>query len=234
MGFVAPPISTKGKLNDHKLDASRTIDGIDANNDSSNRLSQLKQFYFNSYNEMEVVAYESYADLDASQCYHVLEALAALLHKYKGPSTDVAFEKWAKRTVVKEASRYKLLALATTEYASLIHKAIHENLWTTAMDCGVGHDDIFNEVLWLIFQKAPALSKKGTAKLSTRLYALTKKHVYLYHNSRNKKRLAAVTRRIEKDGDFSVEVLSDAELAAMKKDAAGYDPGYREAGLSLA
>jgi hypothetical protein len=200
-----------------KLGASQTANGTSENIQSEDRKPKLKHLYFANYSNIQAVAFDSFKDLTAGDCYRVMEELAVHLHKYRGPLDDggASFEKWANRIAAKETSRYRLLALATTEYASVIHKAIHDHLWlSTVMDCGVGHDDVFNEVLWLIFQKAPALSRKGTAKLSTRLYALTKKHVFLYHNSKNTKRLKAVTKHLERCGEFGVEVMSEAELAA--------------------
>jgi hypothetical protein len=44
-----------------------------------------------------------------------------------------------------------------------------------------------------------------------------------FHNSKNTKRLKAVTKRIEKGGDFNVEVMSEAELASERAALASAD-----------
>src|SRR5260370_36364206 len=109
------------------FDASRTINGTDANTDSSNRIAQLRQLYFIEYTNLQSSAFGSYAGLDACQCGGVMEELASGLHKYRGPLDDggASFEKWSSRHVAKEAQRYRLLMECMTTYRRGIYDAIH-------------------------------------------------------------------------------------------------------------
>jgi hypothetical protein len=219
------------------IDAPQTANGTAANNDSLVR--QLKQLLTNSYTAIESAAYEYFPDLTAPDCYQAMGRVERLLPTYKGPTDDdgVSFEKWAKQAVVREAARYVFLALAMGKYRLMLLKVIHDAMWTSAEDRARESSDLFSEVLTLIFAMAPKFLKNKSPKeasLSTRLCGLAKKHVFLYYNSKNKKRLEAVKRRIEKGQDLGVpEILSDAEIASMKNDAAVYDAGYSEVGFSL-
>jgi hypothetical protein len=147
----------------------------------------------------------------------------------------VSFERWAKRKAIEEASRYVFLALAMGEYRLMMLKVISDGIWTSSAgeNRAVEPDDLYSEVLLLIFAMAPKFLKNRQAKLSTRLCGLAKRHTF-FHNSNTAKRRNAVARRLEKGKDLGVpEILSDAEIASMKKDAAVYDAGYAEVGFSL-
>jgi len=74
-------------------------------------------------------------------------------------------------------------------------------------------DDIYAEILALVFQHAHALRKPGRARLSTRLTALVRKHVDLYHNNRRARRIALVKKL---PLDLRCEQLSAEELASME------------------
>jgi hypothetical protein len=142
-----------------------------------------------------------------------MERVFTLLHEYGGPLDSESFENWGRRKAIEESSRYVFMHLANGEFKLMILKVISENIWQSATDSAVEPHDLFNEVLMLIFRMAPKFLKDKRAKLSTRLCALAKKHVF-FHNSKNTKRLKAVTRRIERGGEFSVEMMSEEELAA--------------------
>lgn len=218
------------------FDASQQASGTAANNESKARIALLKQLYFTNYSTLTTTAYEAYSGLLVFDCDRILETLATRLPRYKGPSTDEAFLKWATRFVMKEAGRYRFLAMVVTDYSRVIYKAIYENLWVDSVEnCAVGHDDVFAEVLVLVFNMAHSLNRKSPtgAKLSTRLYGLAKKHTHDYHNKKNIGRQNALKKRIERGLPpmKDVEVLSAAELASMKADST-WDAGYGEVGLS--
>jgi hypothetical protein len=163
----------------------------------------------------------------------VIGSLFANLHRYGGPPIEPDFMKWARRFVSKEAARYEITGRLLAEHEDLIHKAISESLWTSAVDRAVEHQDIYWEIVFLIFQRAHSLDRPGKAKVSTRLWALVEKHVYLYHNKRTHQRRKLVQLR---KNELQCEHFSDEELAAMRAEEAGdaaWDPGYAEAGLSM-
>jgi hypothetical protein len=187
------------------LRASQTPNGANANNDSVDRQLKLKQLYITSFTTLQNAAFEKFPDLTALDAHSAMEAVFGRLTEYGGPLHDSAsFEKWGKRKAVEEASRFVFLALANGEYKKMILKVIIENMWESAMDSAVEPYDLFNEVLMLIFDRAPMFLKNKRAKLSTRMCSLARRHVF-FHNSRNKKRLAAVTLRIEKGRELGVE-----------------------------
>jgi hypothetical protein len=106
-------------------------------------------------------------------------------------------------------------------------------MWSSAEDCAVSADDVFNEIALLVYQRAHSLAGKGRARTSTRLYGLAKKHCYLAHSAKNSRRLKAVRRRIQSGGRLQCEYLSDIELASMRPEFASYDSGYAECSLLL-
>jgi hypothetical protein len=202
-------------MQDVNFDASQLANGTIANNESTdrpNRASTLQKFYASNFGALKAAAHESqkllFYEADAA-----VAALSRNLNKYKGPLTEESFLRWANRWVAREAARYTFLTVVITEHSGMIYAAIKDHLWTTAEDLATEPQDIFSEVLMLVFNKAHVLSKKGSAKLSTRLYALTKKHVYLYHNSKNKRRFEAVAKRLQRGGSIDAEQMSEDELA---------------------
>jgi hypothetical protein len=86
-------------------------------------------------------------------------------------------------------------------------------MWTSTVDRSIEPDDLYSEVLRLIFEMGPKFMRNKEAALSTRFCGLARRHTYFYYNSKNKKRFAAVARRIERGGEFRVEVMSEMELA---------------------
>lgn len=216
------------------IDAPQSATGTDAETNLTDRKT-LHSFIFKNMAELTDLAHEAgkstlfFGTPDA-----IIGMLFRNLHRYGGPPVEADFMVWARRFVSREASRYEITARILAEYKDLIHKAIHESMWTSAIDLAVEHQDVYWEVVFLIFQRAHSLDRKGTAKLSTRLYELVKKHVYQYHNKKNDQRRKSVQRRWNEIG---CERFSDDELAAMRAaeaDEGVYDPGYSEAGLSLA
>lgn len=220
-------------MKDVNFDAPQPVHGSTAENESFSRTAQLEQLYFDSFTTLRDASYEQYRELLVWDCDKILAGLSDQFHKYKGPPTAVAFEKWAVRQVKRESLRYKLTYNILAEHSRLIHKAIHQSLWSSATDAAIQHSDIFQEISALIFCKAHALNRRGTAKLTTRLFSLVETHCRLYHNKKNARRKALIQSRIADGLPVCREQLSEAELAAMRPEASAYDPGYVEAGLSL-
>lgn len=163
----------------------------------------------------------------------IIGKLFRSLSRYGGPPVETDFMQWARRFVSKEAARYEITGRILEEYEDLIYCAIRESLWTSAVDRSIELQDIYWEIVLLIFQRAHSLDRPGKAKLSSRLYALVEKHVFLYHNKRNWKRQKLV--QLHRN-ELRCEHFSNEELDAMRAaevDDAPYDPGYAEAGLSM-
>jgi DNA-directed RNA polymerase specialized sigma24 family protein len=138
-------------------------------------------------------------------------------------------------SIFTEAQRHTIATQILAKYERLIYDAIHEALRnSSARDCSTDAEDIYQEVAMLIFARAHLLTKAGTAKLSTRLYSLAKKHVFFAHTSYWNRRHRINRQIVERGTWYPVERLSDEEIAAMRpKDGAGSDLGYGEAKLSL-
>lgn len=213
------------------LDALHAANGTAADTDSSTRTNLISQLFFNNYAALTAVAYEAYPGLLVWDCDRILTQLGQRLGRYKGPLAQEPFMRWAERFVTKEAERYAITTRILTEYRKVIFKAISDNLWNSAQDRATEHADIFAEVMLLVFRKAHALNRKGTAKESTRVYGLVKKHVFLFHNTRNKRRREAVARHLAQLGELACETFTPEELESISHD--GISEGYAEAGLSL-
>jgi hypothetical protein len=217
-------------LQKYQIDPPQLANGAIADNDSQAR--QLK-LYTNCFSTLQDAAYDAFPNLSAPDCYRAMEAVARLLHEYGGPLDSESFERWGKRKAIDESSRYVFLHLALGEYKRMILATIAKEMWTSAQDRSIEPEDLFSDVLLLIFEKAPQFLKNKRAKLSTRFCALAKRHVYFYYNSKFTKRLKAVNRRLERGQTLDVETLSEIEIASMKNDRLVSDLGYSEAGLSL-
>ena len=215
------------------IDTSRPATGTGATTNPSDRHNTLRDFVVTNYQELTEAAHEaSHNKLFFSTPEVIVGTLVANLHRYGGPTDATSFMKWAQRFVSKEARRFLITGEIMEKHSNLIYKCIHESLWTSAVDWAVTPEDIYWEVVFLIFQRATSLGSKGTAKLTSRLWELTEKHVYLYYNSKNNKRRKAVERNVDR---ISCERLSDMELAAMREESGGVNPvdaGYAELGFS--
>jgi hypothetical protein len=220
------------------FDAPHSAPGTEAETNLCDRKT-LQQFIITNSAELTDICHEvgtagnnplvTFTTPDAIFC-----KLFDNLHRYGGPPVEADFMTWARRFVSREVDRYVITGRILTEYETLIFSAIQESMWESSQDWAIEPKDFFWEIIYLIFQRAHSLDKPGKAKLSTRLYALVRKHIKFYYNHKNRKRRNAVQLR---RNEIRCEHLSEEELAAMKAaeadDAAPYDPGYHELGLSM-
>jgi hypothetical protein len=215
------------------IDAPRSATGADAVTIPNDRIILQHIIIKNSANLRDLAHDAAKQKLFFGTPDAIIGKLFGNLHRYGGPPVEADFMKWARRFVSKEAARYEITGRILSEYEDVMHKAIHECRWTSAVDLAIEHQDIFWEIVFLIFQRAHSLDRKGKAKLSTRLHALVKKHVYLYHNKKNDQRRKLVQLR---RNELRCEHFSDEELDAMRAavtEDTPYDPGYADAGLSM-
>lgn len=140
----------------------------------------------------------------------------------------------AVRFVRRETERHAITERILNEHGLIIHAAIHKNMWVSVEDRAIEHGDLFNEVALLIFKNAHSLNRKGRAKQSTRLYAMTATHVWQRYNSPNRRR-HRLNEQCHED-HYGVAIIRTEELAALKAEAKAdmvWDCGYSECGLSV-
>jgi hypothetical protein len=106
-------------------------------------------------------------------------------------------------------TRWDVALELVSEYERLIRAAIHDNLWTSVMDCGVDRDDLYSDVVLLIHSYAHELTAPGTAKVSTRLYALVKRHCFFVNQKTHRR--VMLTRKSWQE--IAVEYLTPEQIA---------------------
>lgn len=172
-----------------KSDAAKTL---------KDRQAAVTALFLDRDNQSELneAIYEAHPSkqLLATDTEAILQTLAEQLAQYTGPIEPQPFLRWAIGFVTGEAASYKTVTDILSEHGSLIKRTIRSELWRfTRLDIGVsGPEDIFQEISTLIFEKTPSLNRRGTARLTTRLVSLVKRHVYFYHNKPNWERLKLV------------------------------------------
>ncbi len=177
--------------------------------------------------------YDAYPGLLVWDAESIMSTLTLSLARYGGPSEEGSFMRWATRFTVKETRRYEILAEILANHRRTISGAISANLWASSCDSAIEVQDLMNEVATLIFDRAHSLAQRGTAKLSTRLTALTKQHVR-FHNTRCGRRHKATVRHLQSGGALGCEHLDEVELASMRSaEAPQYDCGYSQERILL-
>jgi hypothetical protein len=217
------------------IDAPQSATGTDAATNLKDRTTTLHNIITMNYGDLVAIAYDAYPQMVFCTPGAIIGTLYGNIERYGGPTESTAFMRWASRFVTKEAQRHRITAEILAEHQTLIYAAIHEALNSSqARDYSISPEDVYWEVVMLILARAHSLARRGTAKLSTRLYALVKKHVWLMHTSYWNRR-HRINRELAERGEwYPVERLSDAEIAAMKpKDDPISDLGYGECKLSL-
>lgn len=151
----------------------------------------------------------------------IAESIKSHLQHYDGPLDDVLFQAWAGGLVKTAAER-----------VALFYQMLEENDWAiragirSALGVGTRRpnqfddnkavaEELFIEVAYLIFERVDDFLKPGTAKLSTCLFALARRHTLDYYVKKQARRHAAVARRVAAGGGFHLpEVVSPEEVAA--------------------
>lgn len=200
-------------MQNHKIDKPRSFTGPSVATIPQDREQALQQFVLMHYGSLVDKTFEAYPGLLYSDPERIVMRLGHNLRRYGGPVEAESFLIWACRWVANETRRYDFLDTVLREHSRTIRSAISRYLWTSAEDCAVDAEDIFAEVLALIFQSAHSLRKPGRAKLSTRLTGLVKRHVDFYHNHRRARRLEVVRKY---PMNIACEQLSSEELASMQ------------------
>jgi hypothetical protein len=115
----------------------------------------------------------------------------------------------------RDAKRRELVNLALTTYKRIIYAAILSQVDSFVQDYSMDPDDLYIEVVSLIWDLADELEQQGKAKLSTRLCQLAKRHAA---NRRNKaqNRYRLVTENIDRIREGGATTYSDDELADIR------------------
>jgi len=141
--------------------------------------------------------------------------------------TDQDFAEWATAIVTAGAIRHKFLALAMKEWKPLIYSAIQRGMSSEhnqAVDYSKDPEDLYWEIVLLIMNMAPDLAKAGTAKMTTRIFDLAKKHVR-FHVVKLNRRHKLNRERVENQQSYRCETVSaeerDSELAVSNAERRG-------------
>jgi hypothetical protein len=149
----------------------------------------------------------------------IVSALATHLTHCTG-ETDEEFIQWASTILKPAIERIVTFYAILNEHKTIIHAAIWDTLGHHAEpnrfdDDAALEQELFQDVCIKILDKLDGLKRPGKAKLSTRIYALTKWQVREYLKAQ-RTRHAAIMRRLAQGRGFVAETLSDAEIAEMR------------------
>jgi hypothetical protein len=205
-------------MTDVQFDAPRPVTGADAETTPKDRNDKLSKLLITSHTALQDAAYEAFSGLTVFDAEKIMVLLGKELPRYGGPPYEAPFMRWATRLVTKEAQRYKTTALILFEYGRLIRTTIRAELNRPIRDYSVDVESIYWEIALLVFERAHSLAKRGRAKLSTRLVALTQKHIRFYHTSYWNRRHRLNCERVQNDEAYGVETLSPEEIAEHERE----------------
>lgn len=171
--------------------------------------TQASDWYVQSYGEIVATAYEVHPHLLVFDCHSILDELAAKIPDCQCESRD-EFLRWTKEYVRRRVREIERTERILAECKRIIQCAIHRNWPTHTLD-GVGRDDFHAEVAALIHRYKRSFSRPG-AKVTTRAFGLTQRHVRNAANKRNRRR-ALVEKHISQGGQIA-GAISEAELVA--------------------
>jgi uncharacterized protein YcfL len=201
-------------MTSEQFDSPRPATGTDAETTLADRTTILNQLVISNYRDLQDTAYAAYPDLMVFDAEKIILQLGKKMNRYTGPPTEAPFMKWATRFMTKEAKRYAIAASLLSEYGILIRTTIRKEIDRPIRDYSVDVNSVYPEVALLIFDRAPSLAKRGTAKTSTRIVSLIKKHVHLYYHSYWYRRHKLNTERVQSGQGYGVETMSEEELKA--------------------
>ncbi len=160
-------------------------------------------------------------DLLALQAYDVVRGLAQHLDQYDGELDEYSFLLWA-LSILEPASRFIVL---TSKYQTLIRQRIKLELRSKVEDVAVSEEDALQEISLLIFQHIDSLSRRGAARLPTRISALIHRHCSFIHKKR-RNRARIVAEYGDTIGIHGVSIMTPMELASQRFDQADGEGGY--------
>lgn len=146
-----------------------------------------------------------------------VQGVARHLNEYTGPIESSSFIDWAKPLAKAAAIRlsqfYSVIDKHKRDIRAGIRSVLPRNYFD---DNNALVEEISQEVYLLVMQHLDSLTEPSSAKLSVRLYGLSRRHALDYHVKKARRRHKAVQRRLSQGGSIDCpEVLSDQELASM-------------------
>jgi len=157
-------------------------------------------------------------DLLALQAFDAVNGLEKHLARYEGPLDEYSFLLWA-LSILEPASKFIVIL---SKYQKLIRSRIRLELRSNVEDAAYDEEDCFQEISLLVFQHLDSLSKRGAARLPTRLTGLIRRHCGFIHKKRQN-RYRIVSEHPEEIGSRGVAVLSEMELASQRFEESGED-----------
>jgi hypothetical protein len=178
---------------------------------------KLEVLFQQHYSELRDLASED-AKLLVQDIDNLVEALGSRLAEYNGDLEDEPFLTWAGSVIRPAVSRISKLYEILEKHGG----AIRGGIWSALPKSNRFDDnsalvqEAAQEVAMLVLTNLDDLLEPSPAKLSSRLFALAKRHTLDYYTKKTRRRHQAVQRRLSQGGSLGVpEVLSDQELAAM-------------------
>lgn len=144
--------------------------------------------------------------------------LASHLHQFTG-DTDHEFIQWAGTILYPAIDRLRRFYDLKEKYYNVVRSAIWRTLGHSAEPNKLDDypelvRELANEVWLFIFLNLDKLTNSGSAKLSTRLFGLARRHTRNW-KSKQQGRMAAVRKRLAAGRGLGVETLTDAEIAEL-------------------
>jgi|SRR5579875_1750460 len=177
---------------------------------------RLQELFIVAYPEIQDAAFAGHPQLLCFDLERIVAKVAAQLPTYAGLLEQEPFNTWAVQMVKAEVRKVAFIEAVLRDHRRVILKAINDCLRGMPLDLSVEPEDILEEVLAYVLEHVEEFSEQGTAKLSTRLYSLGKRHAWLYHGAYRKRNETSVARRLRSTWHLGVETLSDAELAELR------------------
>jgi hypothetical protein len=175
-----------------------------------------EQLYIANQSNLRDAGYSVYPEMLHLDTERILDKLANRLHRFICDSGAEFLGLAAQyvRNLCKHLSRYYSLI---SDHSAIIYCAIQRSLSGEPEDCSTCVDDIVTEVSLLIFPMTHQLLAPGTAKLSSRVFALARRHCYFYHVAPRRRQRKAIDKRMKTGRGFNgVEALSELEIQEMK------------------
>jgi hypothetical protein len=185
-----------------------------------------EQLYIANIGNFRDSAYAVYPSMPHMDTERILGKLADRLNRFivdDGADFLRSAQQYV-RNVARHLQRYYSLI---NDHTKLIYSAIQRSLYGETESWAIEVDDVVMEVNLLMYSMVNALLAPGTAKpgspktaaLSSRIFALARKHCYYYHVSPRRRQRNAVERRVKTVGDLGgAEFLTEMELRSMAAD----------------
>jgi hypothetical protein len=185
--------------------------GGDANNGN-------RQIYTRNFGRLLESCVES-QQLFIEDAERLVTGLASHLEAFPG-DTDQEFVEWASTILTPAIQRLRLFYDLNKQYSKIVYSSIWRALGNTLEpskfdDYPETVRELSNEIWLYIFQNLDKFTNRGSAKLSTRLFAFAGRHTRDWCKAQQI-RFACINRRLAAGKGWVAETLSDVEIAEMR------------------